>query len=252
MGQRAREHSLGVFEAQRTHQRLVFVGGNVSEFLNNWFRLDVAVRKLVIVRPLRVKDRLDDGALCPPAPVHRSFVVVLVESLHDVLPKGFLALIALFERSFFLRHELCERPEEAEVKNICVGRVRRLSDEPDDGCLLAVDLPAHGAKFDQILPEFHVRSSTVHLDVHTIVPQQVTLYVRYQFGLHRAAKHFTIHLAVSFIPLAACVKLAVPLRLPLFGAPMYSNNAVEVALRASDGIETHDLVNETLRLDGRL
>ena len=48
------------------------------------------------------------------------------------------------------------------------------------------------------------------------------------------------------------MKLAVPLRLPLFGAPIYSNNAVEVALRASDGTEAHDLVDETLRLDGRL
>ena len=68
--------------------------------------------------------------------------------------------------------ELCERPKEAEVENICVGRIRRLSDEPDDGCLLAVNLPAPGAEFVQMFQDFHVRSSTVQLTVHAIVPQQ--------------------------------------------------------------------------------
>ena len=115
VGQRAGEHSLGIFEAQRAHQGLVVVARNVTEFLNNRFRLDVAVRKLVIVRSLCVKDRLDDGALHPPAPVHRPFVVIAVESLHDVLPKRFPAFIALFEVSFFLRHELCERPKRSET-----------------------------------------------------------------------------------------------------------------------------------------
>jgi len=110
-----------------------------------------------------------------------------------------LDFLSFFEK----RHELYERPKEAEVENICVGRVRRLSDKPDDGCLLAVDLPAPGAEFFQIFPEFHVRSSAVHLNVHAIAPQQFTLYVRCQLGLHHAAKHFTFHLAVNFIPLAA-------------------------------------------------
>jgi len=84
------------------------------------------------------------------ASIHRPFVVVVVESLHDVRPEGFLAFITLFELSFFLRHELCERPKEAEVENIRVGRVCWLPDKPDDGRLLAVDLPAPGAEFVQI------------------------------------------------------------------------------------------------------
>ena len=87
---------MGVFEAQRAHQRLVLGARNVAEFFNDWFLLDVAVRKLVIVRPWCVKDRLDDGALHPPLSIHRPSVVVGVESLHDVRPKGFLALIILF------------------------------------------------------------------------------------------------------------------------------------------------------------
>jgi len=98
-----RKHSLGVFEAQCSYQGLVVVARNGVEFLKNWFRLDVAVRKLAIVRPLCVNDRLDDGALHLSAAVHRLFVVIVVESLHDMLQKCFLAFITLFGLPFFLR-----------------------------------------------------------------------------------------------------------------------------------------------------
>ena len=49
------------------------------------------------------------------------FFVIGVESLHDVLPKGLLAEIPLFELPFVLRHELSERAKEAKVQNICIG-----------------------------------------------------------------------------------------------------------------------------------
>ena len=47
----------------------------------------------------------------------------IVESLHDVLPKGLLAEIPLLELPFVLRHELSERAKEAKVQNICIGWV---------------------------------------------------------------------------------------------------------------------------------
>ena len=93
---RAGKHPFGVFKGQRSSQGLVV--------LNGWFAFVVAVRKLVVIPPIRVKDRFDDGALQPPAPIHGLFFcVIVVESLHDVLPKGFLAAISIhttFQSSF--------------------------------------------------------------------------------------------------------------------------------------------------------
>ena len=92
-------HPFGVFKAQRSSQGLVVVAGTVGDALNGWFRFDVAVRKLVVIPPIRVKDRFDDGALQPPAPIHGLFFCVIgVESLHDVLPKGLLAEIVCDDR----------------------------------------------------------------------------------------------------------------------------------------------------------
>ena len=114
MSLRAGKHPFGVFKGQRSSQGLVV--------LNGWFAFVVAVRKLVVIPPIRVKDRFDDGALQPPAPIHGLFFCVIgVESLHDVLPKGLLAEIPLFELPFVLRHELSERAKEAKVQNICIG-----------------------------------------------------------------------------------------------------------------------------------
>ena len=111
---RAGKHPFGVFKGQRSSQGLVV--------LNGWFAFVVAVRKLVVIPPIRVKDRFDDGALQPPAPIHGLFFCVIgVESLHDVLPKGLLAEIPLLELPFVLRHELSERAKEAKVQNICIG-----------------------------------------------------------------------------------------------------------------------------------
>ena len=119
---RAGKHSFGVFKAQLSSQGLVVVAGIVVDTLNGWFAFDVAVRKLVVIPPIRVKDRFDDGALQPPAPIHGLFFCVIgVESLHDVLPKGLLAEIPLLELPFVLRHELSERAKEAKVQNICIG-----------------------------------------------------------------------------------------------------------------------------------
>ena len=101
---RAGKHPFGVFKAQLSSQGLVVVARTVGDGLNDWFPFDVAVRKLVVIPPIRVKDRFDDGALQPPAPIHGLFFcVIVVESLHDVLPKGFLAAISIhttFQSSF--------------------------------------------------------------------------------------------------------------------------------------------------------
>ena len=59
---------MGVFKAQLSSQGLVVVAGTVGDALNGWFPFDVAVRKLVVIPPIRVKERFDDGALQPPAP----------------------------------------------------------------------------------------------------------------------------------------------------------------------------------------
>ena len=80
------------------------------------------MRKVEVIPPIRVKDRFDDGALLrPPAFIQGLVVVIVVESLHDVLPKGFLAAIPLLKLPFVLRHELSERAKEAKVQNICTG-----------------------------------------------------------------------------------------------------------------------------------
>ena len=91
MSLRAGKHPFGVFKGQRSSQGLVV--------LNGWFAFVVAVRKLVVIPPIRVKDRFDDGALQPPAPIRGLFFCVIgVESLHDVLPKGLLAEIVCDDR----------------------------------------------------------------------------------------------------------------------------------------------------------
>ena len=104
MSLRAGKHPFGVFKAQLSSKGLVVVAGTVVDVLNGWFAFVVAVRKLVVIPPIRVKDRFDDGALQPPAPIHGLFFcVIVVESLHDVLPKGFLAAISIhttFQSSF--------------------------------------------------------------------------------------------------------------------------------------------------------
>ena len=79
------------------------------------------MRKLVVIHPIRVKGWFDDGALSPPVPTRGLFVVIVVESLHNVLPKGFLSEIPLFELPRVFRHKLCERLKEAKVQNICIG-----------------------------------------------------------------------------------------------------------------------------------
>ena len=115
MSLRAGKHPFGVFKGQRSSQGLVV--------LNGWFVFDVAVRKLVVIPPIRVKDRFDDGARSSTSSTYpwSLFFVIGVERLHYVLPKGFLAAIPLLELPFVLRHELSERAKEAKVQNICIG-----------------------------------------------------------------------------------------------------------------------------------
>merc|ERR1712216_583531 len=107
--------------AQLSSQGLVVVAPTIVDVLNDWFAFVAAVRKFVVIRAMRVKDRFDDCALRPPAPIHGLFIVIVAESLHDVLPKGLLTEIPLFELPFVPRHKLCERSKEAKVKNICIG-----------------------------------------------------------------------------------------------------------------------------------
>ena len=111
---------MGVFVAQRSSQGLVVVARTIVDVSNDWFAFVVDVRESVVIHPIRVKDRFD-GALSPPVPIRGLFVVIVVESLNDVLPKGFLAEITLCELIFFLRHELSERAKEAKVQDICIG-----------------------------------------------------------------------------------------------------------------------------------
>ena len=109
---------MDVFVAQCSSQGLIVVARTIVDVLKDWFPFVVAVRKLVVIRrPIHVKDRFDDG---PPAPIHGLFVVIVAESLREVLPKGFLTEITLFELPLVLRHELRERSKEAKVKNICI------------------------------------------------------------------------------------------------------------------------------------
>ena len=65
---RAGKHPFGLFKGQRSSQGLVVVAGTVVDVLNGWFAFVVAVRKLVVIPPIRVKDRFDDSALQPPSP----------------------------------------------------------------------------------------------------------------------------------------------------------------------------------------
>ena len=64
---------MGVFIAQRSSQGLVVAAQTVVDVLRDWFAFVIAVRKLVVIPPIRVKDRFDDGALHPPAPIHGLF-----------------------------------------------------------------------------------------------------------------------------------------------------------------------------------
>ena len=119
---RAGKHPFSLFKGQRSSQGLVVVAGTVVDALNGRFPFDVAVRKLVVIPPIRVKDRFDDGRSSSSSTYPWSlFFVIVVESLHDVLPKGLLAEIPLFVLPFVLRHELSERAKEAKVQNICIG-----------------------------------------------------------------------------------------------------------------------------------
>ena len=59
--------------------------GTVVDVLNGWFAFVVAVRKVVVIRPVRVKDRLDDGALHLPALIRGLFVVIVASAgLHGL------------------------------------------------------------------------------------------------------------------------------------------------------------------------
>ena len=106
---RAGKHPFGVFKAQLSSQGRIVVARTIVDVLSGVAPFDVAVRKLVVIPPIRVKDRFDDGALQPPAPIHGLFFfMIVVESLYDVLPKGSLTAIPLLELPFVLRHELSE------------------------------------------------------------------------------------------------------------------------------------------------
>ena len=47
--------------SQRSGQGLTVVARTIVDVLHDWFPFVVAVRKLVVIQPIRVKDRFDDG-----------------------------------------------------------------------------------------------------------------------------------------------------------------------------------------------
>ena len=141
------------------------------------------MRKLVVIPPIRVKDRFDGQYSSTSSTYPWSlFFVIVVESLHDVLPKGLLAAILLLELPKFRPSTRAFRASERSKGPEHLYRVSlRLFDKPDDGRLLAVHLNASCRQFLDVIPGFYMRFRTIHLNVHTVVSEE--FFAEYQVSV---------------------------------------------------------------------